>query len=71
MKGDTLLSICIAGEKSWVFATLCLFELAFLCESQLTADLHSGSVTHSVGMKSLHPFLSTVTEKMLSQTATK
>lgn len=79
VKGDTILSICIAGEKSWVLATLCLIKLAFLCATPLTEhtllynmyQLHSGYVTHSLGMISLHTFLSTVTEKTFSQTVTK
>lgn len=64
VKGDTLLSIRIAGEKSWLFTTLCLIGLAFLCVTLLTGhtllydmhQLHSGYVKHSVGVKSLHVF---------------
>lgn len=62
-----------------MFITLCLIELAFLCVTLLTEHtllynmykLHSGYVTHSLCMKSLHVFISTLAEKIFSQTVTK
>lgn len=72
VKGDTLLSICIAGEKSWVLATLCFIKMAFLCVTSLNSHHFTSCfscfqvVSHSLGMESVHTFVSTVTEKMVS-----
>lgn len=68
VKGDTLFSICIAGEKSCVFATSSVVELAFLWVSLLTEHIWLPQVSVSFSLFSWHEkpphiFLSSVTEK--------